>query len=71
MFVCLCVSCALECMKVMGGLGGEMFKFFKILMLQGLIAARKHQDKLVQLVEIMLQSCKYNVCLFVCVCVVR
>ena len=64
MFVCLCVCRAL---RVYGGLGSDMFEYFKILMLQGLIAARKHQDKLVQLVEIM-QSCKYNVCLFGCVC---
>ena len=41
-----------------------MFKFFKILMLQGLIAARKHQDKLVQLVETSLVS-TLCVCLFV------
>ncbi len=42
-----------EFVEVMGGLGSDMFEYFKILMLQGLIAARKHQDKLVQLVEVL------------------
>jgi len=37
----------------MGGLGSDMFEYFKILMLQGLVAARKHMDKIVPLVEIM------------------
>ena len=39
--------------QVMGGLGSDMFEYFKILMLRGLIAARKHMDKIVSLVEIM------------------
>ncbi|XP_038052133.1 phosphatidylinositol 4-kinase beta-like isoform X2 [Patiria miniata] len=42
-----------EFVEVMGGVGSDMFEYFKILMLQGLIAARKHQDKLVQLVEVL------------------
>ena len=42
-----------EYVDVMGGENGDMFAYFKILMLQGLIAARKHMDKIVQLVEIM------------------
>lgn len=37
----------------MGGIGSDMFEYFKILILQGLIAARKHQDKIVPIVEIM------------------
>lgn len=37
----------------MGGLGSDMFEYYKILMLQGLVAARKHMDKVVPLVEIM------------------
>ncbi|XP_026550518.1 phosphatidylinositol 4-kinase beta-like, partial [Notechis scutatus] len=41
---------------VMGGIGGDMFNYFKMLMLQGLIAARKHMDKVVQIVEIMQQG---------------
>jgi len=42
-----------EYVDVMGGESGDMFAYFKILMLQGLIAARKHMDKIVQLVDIM------------------
>ena len=34
-----------EFVEVMGGQGSDMFEYFKILILQGLIAARKHQDK--------------------------
>ena len=37
----------------MGGIDGDMFKYFKILMLKGFMAARKHNDKFIQLVEIM------------------
>ena len=42
-----------DCFQVMGGIGTDMFEYFKILMLQGLVAARKHMDKIVPLVEIM------------------
>ncbi|XP_042566516.1 phosphatidylinositol 4-kinase beta-like isoform X1 [Clupea harengus] len=42
-----------EFVDVMGGLGGDMFNYYKMLMLQGLIAARKHMEKVVQIVEIM------------------
>ncbi|XP_066993057.1 phosphatidylinositol 4-kinase beta isoform X2 [Anabrus simplex] len=42
-----------EFVEVMGGLGSDMFKYFKILILQGLVAARKHMDKILSLVEIM------------------
>uniref|UniRef100_H2Z9W9 Phosphatidylinositol 4-kinase beta n=1 Tax=Ciona savignyi TaxID=51511 RepID=H2Z9W9_CIOSA len=42
-----------EFVQVMGGLNGDMFEYYKILMLQGLVAARKHMDRIVQLVEIM------------------
>uniref|UniRef100_A0A8C5RDF5 Phosphatidylinositol 4-kinase beta n=1 Tax=Laticauda laticaudata TaxID=8630 RepID=A0A8C5RDF5_LATLA len=45
-----------EFVDVMGGIGGDMFNYFKMLMLQGLIAARKHMDKVVQIVEIMQQG---------------
>ncbi len=37
----------------MGGQDGDMFKYFKILILQGLVAARKHSDKIMSLVDIM------------------
>ena len=40
----------------MGGLDGDMFNYYKMLMLQGLIAARKHMEKVVQIVEIMHQG---------------
>jgi len=48
----------------MGGLGSDMFEYFKILMLRGLIAARKHMDKIVCLVEIMQtgSSCSLSYC---------
>ena len=39
--------------QVMGGVDSDMFKYFKILMLKGFMAARKHNDKFIQLVEIM------------------
>ncbi|KAI8776393.1 phosphatidylinositol 4-kinase beta [Biomphalaria glabrata] len=37
----------------MGGLGSDMFEYFKILLLQGFVASRKHMDKILPLVEIM------------------
>ncbi|NXB39544.1 PI4KB kinase, partial [Eulacestoma nigropectus] len=45
-----------EFVDVMGGLDGDMFNYYKMLMLQGLIAARKHMDRVVQMVEIMQQG---------------
>ncbi len=39
--------------QVMGGQGSDMFEYFKILILQGLVAARKHSDKIMSLVDIM------------------
>jgi len=42
-----------EFVEVMGGQGGDMFEYFKILILQGLVAARKHHDKFTNLVDIM------------------
>lgn len=42
-----------EFVEVMGGAGGDMFEYFKILILQGLVAARKHQDKFTSLMDIM------------------
>ncbi|GIY91094.1 phosphatidylinositol 4-kinase beta [Caerostris darwini] len=47
-----------EFVDVMGGPGNDMFEYFKILMLQGLVAARKHHEKIVTLVEIMQASCQ-------------
>lgn len=37
----------------MDGLQSDMFNYFKILMLKGFLAARKHMEKFVQIVEIM------------------
>jgi len=48
---CLCTQQLT--VQVMGGNGSDMFEYYKILMLQGLIAARKHMDRIVPLVEIM------------------
>ncbi|TNN50535.1 Phosphatidylinositol 4-kinase beta [Liparis tanakae] len=40
----------------MGGPDGDMFNYYRMLMLQGLIAARKHMEKVLQIVEIMQQG---------------
>ena len=45
-----------EFVDVMGGQGSDMFEYYKILMLQGLLAARKHYEKIVSIVEIMRSS---------------
>ena len=37
----------------MDGLQSDMFNYFKLLMLKGFLAARKHMEKFVQIVEIM------------------
>ncbi|XP_021961803.1 phosphatidylinositol 4-kinase beta isoform X2 [Folsomia candida] len=42
-----------EFVQVMGGPGSDMFEYFKILMLQGLVAARKYSDRILHVVEIM------------------
>ncbi len=42
-----------EFVDIMGGLQSDMYSYYKILILQGLIAARKHMDKLMPIVEIM------------------
>uniref|UniRef100_A0A8C3GAV1 Phosphatidylinositol 4-kinase beta n=1 Tax=Cyclopterus lumpus TaxID=8103 RepID=A0A8C3GAV1_CYCLU len=41
---------------VMGGPDGDMFNYYRMLMLQGLIGARKHMEKVLQIVEIMQQG---------------
>ncbi|XP_056299910.1 phosphatidylinositol 4-kinase beta isoform X3 [Pseudoliparis swirei] len=41
---------------VMGGPDGDMFNYYRMLILQGLIAARKHMEKVLQIVEIMQQG---------------
>lgn len=42
-----------EFVEIMGGIQSDMFAYFKILMLKGFLAARKHMDKLVPIIEIM------------------
>ncbi len=42
-----------EFVDIMGGLQSDMYSYYKILILRGLIAARKHMDKLMPIVEIM------------------
>lgn len=37
----------------MGGVGSDMYNYFKILMLRGFLASRKNMEKLLQIVEIM------------------
>ena len=41
----------------MGGPKSDMFSYFKILILQGLVAARKHHEKLLTIVEIPQLNC--------------
>ncbi|KAK0181992.1 hypothetical protein PV327_000167 [Microctonus hyperodae] len=45
-----------EFVEVMGGSHSELFQEFKNLILRGFVAARKHMDKVVNLVEIMLSG---------------
>ena len=40
-------------LQVMGGVGSDMYYYFKMLMLKGFMAARKHMDIFVHIVEIM------------------
>lgn len=42
-----------ELVEVMGGESSDMFAYFKILLLQGMLAARKHHEKIISLVEVM------------------
>ena len=42
-----------ELVDVMGGGGSDMFRYFKMLLLRGLVAARKHHERIMTVVEIM------------------
>ena len=42
-----------EYVQIIGGTDSDMFNYYKLLMLKGLIASRKHVDKLVQLFDVM------------------
>ena len=37
----------------MGGINSDMYNYFKMLMLKGFLASRKHMERIVQIVEIM------------------
>ena len=50
--------------QVMGGKDSDMFNYFKILILKGLLAARKHEDKIVSLVDIMRTGLWFTVTYF-------
>ena len=39
-----------------------MFNYYKMLMLQGLIAARKHMDRVLHIVEVMQQGWRTPMC---------
>lgn len=45
-----------EFVEVMGGLESELLSEFQHLLLKGLMAARKHMDRVINLVEIMRSS---------------
>ncbi|KAB7505196.1 Phosphatidylinositol 4-kinase beta [Armadillidium nasatum] len=47
-----------ELVEVMGGESSDMFKYFKILLLQGMLSARKHLDRVISLVEVMSSGSK-------------
>lgn len=47
-----------ELVEVMGGETSDMFAYFKILLLQGMLAARKHHEKIISLVEVMSSGSK-------------
>lgn len=49
-----------EFVDIMGGLDSDMYGYYKILILQGLLAARKHMDKLMAIVEIMQHGSQLN-----------
>ena len=49
-----------EFVDIMGGLDSDMYVYYKILILQGLLAARKHMDKLMPIVEIMQHGSQLN-----------
>eukprot|EP00127_Corallochytrium_limacisporum_P005427 Clim_evm39s204 gene=Clim_evmTU39s204 len=42
-----------EMVELLGGIDSDMFKYYQALILQGLLAARKHKDKMLALVHIM------------------
>ncbi|CAH8656445.1 unnamed protein product [Dicrocoelium dendriticum] len=51
-----------EQVAVMGGVGSDMFEYFKCLLLRGLLAARKHMERICVLVEIARATCPQLPC---------
>lgn len=51
-----------EFVALMDGFTSDLFEYFKILILQGLLAARKHMDKILVLVEIMRSGSQLPCC---------
>lgn len=49
-----------ELIDVMGGMKSEMYEDFRSLMLQGLVAARKHHERIMNIVEIMINGQCYS-----------
>lgn len=45
-----------ELVDVMGGVGSDMFGYYKILLLKGLLATRKHHERIVNVIEIMING---------------
>ncbi|CAH8596184.1 unnamed protein product [Heterobilharzia americana] len=52
----------LEQVNVMGGIGSDLFEYFKLLLLRGLLAARKHMERICILVEIARATCPQLPC---------
>ena len=50
----------LEMAELMGGIEGEMFNYYKMLMVQGLLEIRKEMDYVINLVELMLPGTGYS-----------
>lgn len=50
-----------ELVEVMGGEYSDMFKYFKILLLKGMLSARKHNERIISLVEVMSSGKKSEV----------
>lgn len=45
-----------ELIDVMGGIDSDMFGYYKILLLKGLLATRKHHERIVDIVDIMING---------------
>lgn len=50
----------LEYIEILGGLNSEKYKEFKTLMLKGFLALRKHADRILLMVEMMIKGLLEN-----------